>query len=416
MLIFNYQQTSDSPRYLFIADEFASLNFSNLDPLMNSNTAPGYPLFLAIIKLITQHNKFGIAIIQSILYCIALFVLVNEFYKKNIINYSFAILGFMLVLFSPEIIQSNEWTMRESLCGSSILIIFACFVNGFNDRSARILFVLSSSFLVLSRFEYLIFIPFLYFLLLRIKQFKLLISGFFILMILLLLNGYKNYLVFDKFTCLDVGSWSVVYGGNNLNGDGAWHVPEDDYNYLPKDQIQNYKAINLLDPRQARIKEDSLYKALVFQSWQLDPVSQLKLIPMKFLRLWLIPAGMDIYTSTPGFRKGLMIGLLFDAQYWPWYAKYKHGFYFGVHWIYLLLIICGFYMKIKNTGFSKFDQMILCIFIIISATYSIPFHGLSRYHVPVFGLLILYAPYCIQYIDRKIFKERIFKMLEKLTL
>ncbi len=58
MIIYDYQQISDSLRYLFVANEFASFNFLHFNPAMNCNTAPGYPIFLALAKPITQNNQF----------------------------------------------------------------------------------------------------------------------------------------------------------------------------------------------------------------------------------------------------------------------------------------------------------------------------------------------------------------------
>jgi len=413
MIIYDYQQISDSLRYILASNEFASLNFSNLSASVHCNTAPGYPIFLLIIKFITQHNKFPIAMIQSALYCVSLYFLLHNLHAKKLLTSWQFTLSYILILFSPEIFQSNQITYSESLCGSLILLISGCLVSGFANQRAQILFVLSTTFLVLCKFEYLLILPIILIALSYNRRYKLLFSTVFLLTIALTLNGLKNYAIYKVFNPSSFGSGTVIYGGNNENDDGSWHVTENNYNYLPQIQINNYKAFTALTPECRCIKQDSLFKAMAADAWKSNPLKQLKIIPTKLGKLWVMPLSLDVYTGQTEFKMGLQIKMLFDDSIWPWYGKYKHGVYLFIYWTYLFLILFGFYLKMKTEQFKAVDCFVVLLILAFSIMYGILFYGLGRFHIPIFGILTIYASFSIEYIDRKFLKQHMNKLLQQ---
>ncbi|MBA3706592.1 MAG: hypothetical protein H0W84_12050 [Bacteroidetes bacterium] len=413
MIIYDYQQISDALRYVLVANEFISLNFTNLDPTIHCITAPGYPLFLAILKPFTQHNKYIIALFQSALYIFALYFLLNSLYKKGYLNYSACIISFAIVLFSPEIFQTNESTLSETLCGSFILVICGCLVTGFDKRINQILFIFSTCFLILSKFEYFLFLPVILIPLINKKSYKLLSVTLLSVGVILSINGFKNLMIYKKFNPFSYGSGGVIYGGNNLNGDGSWHKPST--NYFDVEKLAQYQLIAKLTPECTCVKHDSLFKYMAANAWKTDGVKQLKIIPLKFLKLWAIPATFDFYSTQTEFKKGLQLGSLFTSNSLPWYAKYKHGFYFAIYWGYCVLILFGFYFKIKINKIHFHDYFILLLFMIVSIMYSVPFYGLGRFHVPIFGLLAIYAVFSVKYLDNRFLKNKLFNKLDSLN-
>src|SRR5215510_12863605 len=103
--IYHYGLGTDSIRYLAAANDFASFNFTGMDAAVHCNTAPGYPLFLTITKIFTWHTHVMIAIVQSLLFCWALYYLLANLFAKGYFSFAMCIAAYALALFSPEIFQ-----------------------------------------------------------------------------------------------------------------------------------------------------------------------------------------------------------------------------------------------------------------------------------------------------------------------
>ena len=415
LLIYDYGIGSDALRYLSAANDFASFNFSGMSPAMHCNTAPGYPLFLAATKLITWHKPLMIALIQSLLFCMALYYLLVTLFVKGYFSYPMCVVAYALALFSPEIFQTNAMLLTESLCASALLLSCGCLVSGLQKKYTTLLFVISVCFMVLTKFEYILALPLLLFPLISKKKYKPAVATVFFLMVALSLNGWKNYLLFEKASPFSFGSGSAMYGGNNRNGDGSWHFTEKSFDYLPAGSKENYLATLQLDAQCRCLEQDSLFKAWVKDSWKNNAGFQLKIIPLKFLKLWLIPASMDFYTRMTEFTSGLQLKILFDDTIWPWYGKYKHAFYLIVYWLYAIIIVAGFAIKLLQDKFRSADLFVLLLFLFLSFLYSTFFYGLGRFHVPIFALFVLYSAFTIKYLDARWFKSAIFTRLNRLN-
>jgi len=415
LLLYNYPLGADSHRYLAAANDFASFNFSGMDAAVHCNTAPGYPIFLALTKIITWHKPIMIAIVQGLVFCLALYYLLSNLFAKGYFSSAMCIAAYALALFSPEIFQTNVMVLTESLCASALLLSCGCAVNGFQKKSTTILFVIGICFLVLTKFEYIIALPFLFFPLILKKKYKPLLAAIFFLAITLSLNTWKNYCLYDKVSPFSFGSGSAMYGGNNMNGDGSWHFTNKSLNYLPPGKEEQFLATLQCDSKCLCLTQDSLFKAWAKEAWKNNAAFQLKIIPYKFLKLWLVPASMDFYTRMTEFKPGLQLNILFDDTIWPWYGKYKHGFYLAIYWLYVIAILAGFGIKVLQDKFRSPDLFVLLLFVMLSFLYSTFFYGLGRFHVPVFSLLVLYAVFAIKFLDARLLKFAIFTRLEKLN-
>ena len=392
MIIFDYKQEGDSPRYLAVANEFASLKF-HFSPELNCNTAPGYPIFLALIKIFTQNNMFLIAVFQSIFFIVSFWYFLNSIrFKYGICNTN-ALLLSVFVLLNPEIIHLNGPTMTESLAATLILFICGSLVNDLRKKNDKFIFVISFSFLVLTKMEYLLLlpvvIPFLYFM----KQHKIIIVTLVALVGLLTLNGIKNQSTFGVFKMTSFGAGTVIYGGNNLNLDGSWHISEKTKNYIPEIYLNAFDSINKLSASCACVKKDSLYKKMAIDAWKKSYTDQLKVIPLKFGKLWLLPGNMDFYTGQSEIHRGLQLEKLFSDELWPWYGKWKHGAYLIIYYFSLLLSLIGLWFKIKKYNFDKIDILIISILLVNTLMYSTLFYGLGKFRLPVISILFYYAVY-----------------------
>jgi len=398
--IFHKPLPSDSIRYLAVANEFASMKFQ-FSANLNCNTSPGYPILLAFIKPFTSHNIYLISIFQSILFVIAFLYFLNSIrlkYKFSDLN---SLLLTVFLFLNPEIIHLNGEILSESLASSLILFICGSLINNLSKKHDTYIFILGLSLLVITKFEYILLIivifPFLYY----IKRKKTIIVSSVVIICFLMLNGVKNHYTFDVFKITTFGSGTAIYGGNNLNLNGSWHIYGKTENYVPEQYSKTLDSILKLDEICQCIKQDSLYKRMAIDAWKTNYLSQIKVIPIKTGKLWLLPGNMDFYTGQDKIYGGLQLKKLFSDDLWPWYGKWKHGAYLLIYWLSLLLSFFGLYLKISKYKIDKFDILIISILIINTLMYGILFYGLGRFHLPVVSILFYYIIYLFKYFSIK---------------
>lgn len=399
IFIFKYEQIADSIRYMKVADEFLTFTF-NFSAKYNCNSAPGYPLFLALIKLFTNHNKYLIGLCQSFLFALSgIYFIKNLNLKKSLSSFS-SICFAAGIFLSPDFIHINGTTLTESFAASCIVFIFGVFLKEKINKLDTIILVIASLFLVFAKMEYIpvligIIIPFL----IIKKDYKSPLIIVVLSIFFLFINGLKNKNTFGVFNPTSFGSGTVIYGGNNLSLDGSWH--HNAATYVPDEYREEFDLINNLPSKECCVQQDSIFKAMAIDAWEKKPSDQLLVIPIKTLKMWLLPGNFDFYTSQSGFKRGVQFMTLFDDELWPWYAKYKHGMYLLVYWASLVISFIGLYIKIKSDGIKLFDLALLLTILGMTALYSIPFYGLPRFHLPVIFLLFYYSIYCFEAINKR---------------
>jgi hypothetical protein len=385
--IFEYRPVFDSLRYLHVADEFRQLRFSDADPAMHCNTAPGYPLFLAVLSPITGHNTYAIAFLQAMLFVIGLRSLVNALVRTGVIDHGRAIWYMLIPLLIPDIIHVNGWVLTESLTTSLLLILMAGTLFKPASPAAQVGWILAGTMLVLTKFEYLIVV----FIAAGYLAFKgrrtPLISLGAILLAVLVLNAWRNATIYGRPNPFSFGSGTVVYGGNNLNGDGSWHMPSTTPGYIPQHAQGKYDRIASLDADARCLEQDRFFKDLAMEAWQQDPVQQLRTIPLKFLKLWLLPADLDIYTLDTHFVPGLQLGTLFRPARWPLPGVIRHATELLFHWMVLTCLILGLAIRVRQRELTEGELLIITVALTLSLLYAIPFYGLGRFHVPALMLV-----------------------------
>jgi len=180
----------------------------------------------------------------------------------------------------------------------------------------------------------------------------------------------------------------VIYGGNNDNLDGSHHLFwEHRELFIPKNKIDDLNKI-LSEPECfACPGRDSLFFQLALVVWKENPVQQIKVIPDKLAKNWLLPGTFDIYTGDTTKTKGLQFDKLLSKKYFnnAWYAPYKHFFYILIHWALLVMLMAGLFRIDKKNRF-QISVLILFSFYLL---FAIPFCGLPRWHVAIFPLLII---------------------------
>jgi hypothetical protein len=408
MIIYDYAPTGDSLRFLNVATEYGSFDLDALDPLMNCHTAPGYPLLLLLIRSIAGHSSFLIAIAQSLLFAASLWLLLLTLRERAVLKDQHIPWAFGIALFSPEIFVFNSFTLSESFTATLVVTVVAACLRPAPSLVTTLLLLISATWLFLTRFEYLFILPAILYVLLKDRRWMSAGSLVVVVLFCFHLNALKNEFLYDRYNPFSFGGGTVMYGGNNQNLDGSWHVATRELSYLPKDAVAEYLDLRGRPVVDYCVEQDAFFKRLAIQAWKEDPFEQLLVIPTKFMKLWLIPARFDPYSGQQVFKKGLQLGMFFDDSLWPWYAKYKHAFYILIHWVLLGVALFGFGRRMAALGWrgaDRYDMLAIYCLLGASCIYSVPFYGLGRFHVPVFPLLIIYAAYVVMPLFDKAFSQ-----------
>jgi hypothetical protein len=408
MIIYDYAPTGDSLRFLNVATEYGSFDLAALDPLMNCHTAPGYPLLLLLIQTIAGHSSFVIAVTQSMLFAAALWFLLLTLRERSVLMDRHIPWAFGITLFSPEIFVFNSFTLSESFTATLVVTVVASCLRPTRSLWTSALLLVSATWLFLTRFEYLFILPALLYFLARDRQWISAGAMMVVVAFCFNLNALKNEYLYDRYNPFSFGGGTVMYGGNNMNLDGSWHIVTRELSYLPKDAMAEYQYLRSRPVVDYCIEQDALFKRLALDAWKKDPLQQLSVIPTKFMKLWLIPARFDPYSGQQVFKKGLQLEMFFDDSLWPWYAKYKHAFYILIHWVLLGLALFGFGRRMAALGWrgtDRYDRLVIYCLAGASLLYSVPFYGLGRFHVPIYPLLIIYAAYIVLPIFDRTFSQ-----------
>ena len=109
--LYGYIPSPDSYRYLHVAGEFTGDLATSA--AYNCNTAPGYPLFLALLRLIHASTITGVGLAQSLLFCLSLYHLTISLLRSGHFGVGHATLASAVVLFTPDIISTNGTLLSD---------------------------------------------------------------------------------------------------------------------------------------------------------------------------------------------------------------------------------------------------------------------------------------------------------------
>jgi hypothetical protein len=375
------------------------------DPKGNYYGHQLYAVFLLITVGFIKYNYWVVAIIQALIYSFAALFLVRQmetYYKRDFT-------GLLLFLFIvPDIQHYVGSVLTESMAMTFVLLSYGMALKIFNSGVTvrRLLFISSiAACAVLTRTECtIVLLPLFYLMYPKIKE-KLLVNVSTVMILPvcgLMVTGFLNYKTFGQFRLTSLHGGEVLFGGNNQNLDGSFHVfPDHRQTFIPAEHLAEYDSILALPLVNSYPARNAFYSRLVKEAWEKSPGDQLSVIPEKFAKNWLVPASFDMYTSDTTKTRGMQLGKLFQKKYFnnAWYAPYKHLFYLAIYWFTLIVILTGA-ARIKRS--DRFAVSIL-LFWIVFIFFTLPFCGLPRWHMPVYPLLILtFTPY--------LFVERINKM------
>ncbi|MGQ9864619.1 MAG: hypothetical protein ACUVRD_09130 [Bacteroidia bacterium] len=285
-----YKVTMDGKDYMHIADELASLRFS-FDPAVNCNRLPGYPLFLAVLKPFTQHHPMLIAIFQSVVFFVSLVYFLKQVQKKYQLPGLPIFLSATLLVIHPDSLFGSSAVLTEVLVASLLLFILGGLLD---PKPRRGLMVGAMALMVITKAEYLLVLGIIIIYLLYARRKELILGSLLLIAALFTLNLIKNLKLYGVPRPTNFNSGTVIYGGNNLNLDGSWHPGHFTKNYLPPHYARLLDSLRKTQtPARYCVMSDSLMLRAAIEAWQTDPFAQLKVIPLKFVKLWLWPGMLN---------------------------------------------------------------------------------------------------------------------------
>ena len=381
--------SGDSIRYITLADQYAAGNFK--DPHTNCFGHPFYSFFLLITSRVFFYHPYFIGLIQSLLFAVSAVLLLRELEKY----YQRPLGGLLILIFLvPEFQIFNGYVLTEALGLSLVLLSYYLVLKICNDgiKTKKIFllsFVLGSS--VLNRLESIVLlIPLLYFLFPFIKsqmsKYVLLLLS--VPLVFVSLNSWRNYVIYNRFNPGSFNSGEVLYGGNNPRLDGShhnfWMAPEV---FFDEKQRQELNEITTRSVCESCPQRSDFLTAQAKEAWRNDALGQLRTVPLKLAKNWLLPGFFDIYTADLSGSRDLQLQKLFDKKSFnnKWYAPVKHGFYLVIHWCLLGLIFAGMFRMSTADGFRRSVLVLFFIFLL----FAFPFCGLPRWHLLIFPLLLI---------------------------
>ena len=308
---------------------------------------------------------------------------------------------FAIICIIPNIAYVNSITLTESLTGSLLILLTYSLLKIWYLNNAGGLLIFILPILTLTKFEYAFLIPFVALILIyKRKHYIALLVGC-SLFFGLTINGAKNKLIYGKFNPTSFGSGLVIYGGNNLNGDGSWHKVRHSSKYIDEESFSIYDSISNLSPETFCLERDILFKKMTLNALNANPIKVISTYPLKFQNLWLLPPNMYFHTGKTEFNSGLQLGELFDSKLYSTKGIIKHILYLATHWLSLSLILIGLTSRILKRPVHLLDVGAVFLILSISFIYAVPFYGLGRFVMPLYSILCMYLVFPLQWIADK---------------
>tara|TARA_Y100000816_G_C26077342_1_gene567296 strand:- start:320 stop:1705 length:1386 start_codon:yes stop_codon:yes gene_type:complete len=355
-------------------------------------------------NIVIKNYKFGIPIIQSIIFFLSLIFFYRKISRKfdNItVIYTIAFLTL-----EPSLLQYQSSYWSESLYLSLLLIMFCFFIEPPKQYYKYFLLGLLVGFLYMIRnVSILLIVPLsFYFLIVNRKKgiiySLLMLVGYALILSFIGLNEYKKSGVF-YFTPHTQGEAHWIYVADKLNAKKN-NISENESNEKRKKDLQNWIDKNQIDLRNLEDKKKVLdYKKNFFiDSLKGNIFEYIKLHVYKSLQYLLIDFNhLNIYYNfdytverpweTNSFKKHLNLMIVYSL---------------------IIYLIC-FFGLIRLVTINK-EKIKLAFFIILIPFYyyvMLGWTGITRYNAPNLIFLSVYFGFGIRFLYEKFYKLRLIK-------
>ena len=337
---------SDECHYFKLADNILNGFYSKPYPDIYIQYGPGYPLFLAILKLLNL-SKSGVIYINLILNSLTIGIIF--LFAKRFINYGLAV--FCASLWGFYFLHFRTLFSAHSEPFACFLFLIVFYLYLLFDLSKKKKYLIASGislgFLVLTKviFAYVILLSSIIFLLiflLKKKKFQF-INICLIAMLVTLPYQFYTYSLTGKIFYFSDGGGQNLYWMSNPNEFeyGEWNNPQFDVNcklrHTPcnshlyeKNHIEFYNSISTLN----RVEKDNKYKAVAFKNIMKYPLKYIKNIASNISRLFFNMPQSYTYQSSRNLLRIFPNSILFTSIFFSLlinffnHRKYKSSFLF----------------------------------------------------------------------------------------
>ena len=364
------------------------------EPLTNSINPPAYPFTLFAFSFFFKFSSTNIIVFQWLLLTFALTILSIELFLK-FQSYYLLFSIYLFTYFNPIFNQVNDGGVFPEFFTSIILFfVIAIWLRYLRLKGMCSLILLStvSTFLMLTRYEFIILIGFIFIDMVKMKLYKHSSIYLVIPIIFISLNGIKNYIIFNEFKLLSYSTnetkfWSVT-------SDGSWHsIDSSNANqFIPSKYLNQFVLINSDSNIVKVIKQkDQLYQKMYIDEWVNNFPRIIKMIPCKFMKLFVPPPSIDIYTCCPEPKCLLKIKSYFtNGDGFEGQNKFNIVIAFVFHFILFLLTIISVYFNWSSLIMDPFFRFV----IVNSLLLIFIFYGLSRFCFNFYPIFILIQSLC----------------------
>jgi len=321
---------------------------------------PVYPLFLAAVYSVTNHNQFAFRLLQCLIdsgSAVLLMLIAGLIFTPAIAMFS----GALAAAYPPFILYSN---MKMTECLFIFFFLWECYylTRAFKDRDNKS-FAYSGVFhgvSVLVRAPTLLFPVFLLPVILFAGLRKQLFKGFMLYMVIssaiISVWTVRNYYALNDFLAVNTGSgWLLWYAIQ----DDAW----DGDKIVELSPLREYPELKDLP----RSKMESIVGRKVIVYALTHPAAYSRKMVRNLWRLWTLPIGKVMLSKV---------------------SKTCAGLYQMAHYLLLATALCGLFYISRSNFISSLPSLLYLVYASLMHSVII---GTPRYRLPYDALLLMFV-------------------------
>ena len=260
---------------------------------------PGYPLFLACLKMMGITSLFYIRLVQTIL---SISVIPAIYYLgADIFSRKVMILTGLLYALSPQLIHWSTQILTENLAVILFTVSFFAYIKGLieNDMKFQYGSIVLLGFAALTRSVFLFVLPvFLLGIVIRSKEWLKKTSILLSLFILILLPWtIRNYMIFKHFVPVTLGTGYIQVHQLEHYSDIYRDVLDQNYSFY---KHHEYHYVHPETPIEEYTSDNAL-RTLAMEMMKTHPLTTIRFFVRNFLRFWT--PGVTFYSEKVIYRQ-----------------------------------------------------------------------------------------------------------------
>lgn len=340
-------------------------------PIINDDAiwnAPLYPFVVSLIYMVFGHNHSAVLILQAIIgaiSCVLIYLIAKQAFNRNV-----AVISSLLATFCINFIIYSAMFLTETLYISLFLLSFFYLFRAIYWLK-KLNYIIAGIFAGLAALTRpIIMIFYIFFFIWGLKKKFLKGTLFFIISLCMVISTWiiRNYLVYNRFIPITATGGEIFWYGNHPKATGEYVMPDEIIEHRGTDEYILYQETSFLEWDSKGYKEGTKF---IIQN------------PTKFFLLAI--KKMSLFWS-----------IIRSDGWWP----HIKGTFDKIVSVSLTIIFAAFIFTFGIVGmvFSLRDKdstfkFLLHSFIIVCPLSLIPFFVETRYRLPIYPFMIIFASY-----------------------